>query len=317
MHTAPTLLLLSLLPALALAQQPPPDPAPEPSPPRLVTEQTRADPAESARLTRPGQRVFEDTFDTEASFRSWFEVRGRDEGHAAIDTAAGHVHGGKGSLRLTSIARDGKSSGAGAERWLGDEGYDCVHLRYWIRYADDYDQGNLHHTGGSISGVAGTGKWDGMGGAGLRPAGDDNFSTRVEGWRDWRRLPAPGYLHCYTYWMEMQQNPDGHYWGNMLEPAAAERFVPPLGKWLCVEQRVAVNTPGAADGELAVWLDGRLYLHYRGLRWRSTGSVRIKRIGLLAYVHEARRDNTVWFDDVVVATGYIGTGEPPADPAAK
>lgn len=313
MHLAHTLTPIPLLTALALAQEPPPDPPY----PRLVTGETRADAAESARLTRPGERLFADSFDTDASFASWFEVRGRKEGRAAIDHEAAHVHGGAGSLRLTSTANDGKSCGAGAELWLGDEGHECVHLRYWIRYADDYDQGNLHHTGGSIAGVAGTDKWGGMGGAGLRPAGDDNFSTRVEGWRDWQRVAAPGYLHCYTYWMDMKRGRDGNYWGNMLEPAVAERFVPPRGAWLCVEQRVALNAPGAADGELAVWLDGRLYLHYRGFRWRSTDSVRIKRIGLLTYVHEARRDNTAWFDDVVVATGYIGTGEPPPDPAAK
>lgn len=313
MPTARAVTLLCLLSVTTVGQDAPAD-APYP---RLVTAETRADADELARLTRPGTRLFEDGFESEASFGSWFEVRGREQGSAAIDRLAAHVHAGKGSLRLTSAGNDGKASGAGAELWLGDEGHDCVHLRYWIRYADDYDQGNLHHTGGSIAGVAGTNKWGGMGGAGLRPAGDDNFSTRVEGWRDWRRLDPPGYLHCYSYWMDMRRGRDGNYWGNMLAPVEAERFVPPRGTWQCVELRVAVNTPGKADGELAVWLDGRLYLHHTGFRWRSSDQVRIKRIGLSTYVHEAWRDNSAWFDDVVVATGYIGTGAPPADPATK
>jgi hypothetical protein len=96
----------------------------------------------------------------------------------------------------------------------------------------------------------------------------------------------------------------------MLGPAEAERFVPVRGRWLCVEQRVAVNTPGQADGELAVWLDGELYLHWRGFRWRSSDAVRIKRVSLMVYVHSARRDNRVCYDDLVVATGYIGPGGP-------
>jgi hypothetical protein len=285
--------------------------------PRLVTAATRADAAELARLTRPGQVLVTDGFESDASFRAYFEVRGRDDGDAAIATDPAAVHTGKASLQLTARSNDGKAAGAGIERWLGDDGHEQVHLRYWIRYAPDYDQGNLHHTGGSIAGVAGHDRWRGMGGAGKRPAGDDYFSTRVEGWRDWQRVAAPGFLHCYTYWMDMRRDRDGNYWGNMLGPAADERFVPERGRWHCVEQRVAVNAPGAADGELAVWIDGRLYLHYAGCRWRSTADVRIRRIGLLAYVHEARRDNTVWFDDVVVATGYVGTGAPPAEPAAK
>ena len=90
-----------------------------------------------------------------------------------------------------------------------------------------------------------------MGTAGLRPAGDDYCSTRVEGWRDWQRVAAPGFLHSYTYWQDMARDRDGHFWGNMLMPVAAERCVPRRDHWLCVEQRLALGTPGGDDGELA------------------------------------------------------------------
>jgi hypothetical protein len=303
------LLAVSLLLRAASGQENAASSAPYP---RLVTEATRKDEATLARLTKPGTLLFEDAFESEASFRSYFEVRGQKEGNAAIERERDAIHGGTGSLRLTSRANDGKSTGAGAELWLGDAGHDCVHLRYWIRYAPDYDQGNLNHTGGSICGLVGTNKWTGMGTAGQLPKGDDHFSTRVEGWRDWQRVDAPGFLHSYTYWMDMKRDRDGNYWGNMMGPASDERVVPKRGEWLCVEQRVAVNTLGKDDGELAVWLDGKLYAHHEGFRWRSTAEVKCKRIGLLVYVHEARRDNTVWFDDVAVSTGYIGTGKPRA-----
>jgi hypothetical protein len=92
----------------------------------------------------------------------------------------------------------------------------------------------------------------------------------------------------------------------MFAPAEPQRFVPVLGKWLCVEQRIAANTPGKDDGELAVWLDGALYQHWTGFRWRSTDAVKIKRMTLMVYVHAATRDNTVFYDDVVVSTGYVG-----------
>jgi hypothetical protein len=277
--------------------------------PQLVTHRTRADQDEMARLTRSGTVLFEDGFESDDSLASYFELGGRDEGRVQIVDAPELVNAGRRALQLSSTDSGGKSCGASAVRWLGDEGHDCVHLRYWIRYAADYDQGNLHHTGGSLAGVAGTDKWRGMGGAGQRPVGDDHFSTRVEGWRDWQRVAEPGAMHCYTYWMDMRRDRDGSYWGNLLGPAASGRVVPPLGRWHCVEQRVAVNTPGRADGELAVWIDGELYLHYRGFRWRSTEDVRIKRATLLVYVHEARRDNRVVYDDLVVSTGYVGPGK--------
>ena len=140
----------------------------------------------------------------------------------------------------------------------------------------------------------------------MRPAGDDHFSTRFEAWKDWGRVEAPGYLFCYTYWMDMQRDRDGNYWGNMLGPVEAERFVPERDRWYCAELMVKVGDPGVANGELAAWIDGKLYLHYTGFRWRSTAEVKLKRFDLGVYVHAATRDNVVWYDDVVLSTGYIG-----------
>ena len=73
--------------------------------------------------------------------------------------------------------------------------------------------------------VVGADRWAGMGSAGIRPRGDDRFNSCCEPWCDWRKLPSPGYLILYTYWMEMARDRDGHYWGNMLGPVDAERMV--------------------------------------------------------------------------------------------
>ena len=61
--------------------------------------------------------------------------------------------------------------------------------------------------------------------AGIRPQGDDHFSSSLEPWRDWRRHPAPGFMFPCTYWMDMKRDRDGHYWGNNLYPADSERAV--------------------------------------------------------------------------------------------
>ena len=271
--------------------------------PVLVTAQTRADREELARLQTPGEVLFRDGFDDDASLGNYFELLGKDRDRITIHTEA--PHSGAGALQLVTEDRGGEACGAGVRLWL-DKGRECLHLRYWIRYAADYDQGNLNHTGGSISGVAGEDKWRGLGTAGKRPVGDDHCSTRVEGWRDWQRVPAPGFLFSYTYWMDMARDPDGNFWGNLLMPVAVERCVPPRDRWLCVEQRLQLNTPGRDNGELAVWLNGELYTHWRGLRWRSADALLCRRIALDLYVHESRRQNRVWYDDVVVSTGYIG-----------
>jgi hypothetical protein len=280
--------------------------------PKLVTDATRGEPQALAALQRPGEVVFEDAFESDDSLKKYFEIRGLAEGRAKRTADPALAHSGSGALQLTAAARGGKESGSGATAWLGDNGYDRLYLRLYIRYAADYDQGNLNHTGGSLAAVAGHDRWAGMGTAGLRPRGDDRFNSRFEPWCDWRRLPPPGYLFLYTYWMEMARDRDGHYWGNMLGPAERERAVPARGRWHCLEHMIKANDVGQANGELAAWIDGKLYIHYTGIRWRSSAEVRLKRLDLGVYIHAAAQDNTVWYDDVVASTGYVG---PKAEPA--
>jgi hypothetical protein len=167
-------------------------------------------------------------------------------------------------------------------------------------------QGNLHHVGGGLAGVVGADKWAGMGKAGIRPNGDDRFSSRFEPWRDWGRYAPPGFMFLYTYWMDMRRDKDGHYWGNNLYPADAERVALQRDRWYCLEQMIRVNDVGKADGELAAWIDGKLYIHYKGFRWRSAEDVKLKRFEIGVYVHQAKQDNTVWYDDVALSTGYLG-----------
>jgi hypothetical protein len=145
-----------------------------------------------------------------------------------------------------------------------------------------------------------------MGKAGLKPNGNDRFTCRFEPWCDWKRVPPPGYLFLYTYWMDMKRDKDGHFWGNNLEPAKERRVNLQRDRWYCLEHQIRANTPGKADGELAAWIDGKLYLHFKGIRWRSEEAVKLKRFEIGVYIHQAAKDNTVWYDDVAVSTGYVG-----------
>ncbi len=274
--------------------------------PELATAQTLASREALARLERPGKIVFKDDFETDDCWKNYFEVQGRKEGHTRLTQEPSHVHRGTGALQVTAPNRSGKSSGAGVIGWLGPQGYDQLYMRRYVKFADDYDQGNLNHTGGGLAGVAGSDKWFGMGKAGIRPKGDDWFSSRFEPWRDWGRYEPPGYMFLYTYWMDMRRDRDGNFWGNNLVPAENDRIAIKRGRWYCWEHMIKVNTIGKADGELAAWIDGKLYIHYRGFRWRSDEDVRLKRFELMVYIHKSERDNTVWYDDLVISTGYVG-----------
>jgi hypothetical protein len=69
---------------------------------------------------------------------------------------------------------------------------------------------------------------------------------------------------------------------------------------------IKTNDVGRANGELAAWIDGALFLHYVDFRWRADAAVLLKRFGLDIYVHKAARTNEAWYDDVVLSIGYVG-----------
>lgn len=298
---------LSLLFVLPLALLSIGDDETDPPPyPRDVTLETLKDAKALAALQAPGKVLFEDGFESDASLDRFFDIHGRDDGRTSVAIDEELAHGGKGVLKLSTPAREEGSAAAGVSAWLGKEGHDCVYFRRYIRFPQDYDQGHLHHVGGGLAGVASDGKWDEMGQAGVRPTGDDRFSAGFEPWREWGRTDSPGYLFLYTYWMDMKQGGDGNWYGNMLEPPKERRIVPKRDEWVCLEQMIQVNDVGEANGEMAAWVDGKLYLHWKGFRWRTTERLRIKRFNLGLYLHEARKANTVYYDDVVVSTGYVG-----------
>ncbi len=275
--------------------------------PQDVTLDTLANPAKAARLEGAGVTIHTETFEAADALAEWYNFDPDSERpeRAEVVLDAGEARSGRGALRLTTADRDGASSGVGPHYWF-HPGHDTVYFRRYIRFAEDYDQGHLNHVGGSLYAVAGDDRWGQMGKAGLKPDGDDRFGARLEPWRDWARHTPPGAMMLYTYWMDMKPDRSGPYYGNNLMPPPDRQITLDRGRWHCLEHMIRANTPGEADGEMAAWIDGKLYIHLTGFRWRTTAELRLKRVSLDIYVHSSEQANTVWYDDVALATGYIG-----------
>lgn len=271
-----------------------------------ATAQTLANPSELARLQTPGTLLFEEGFESSEALDRFYNLREADRGAQEIISDESIAHSGKGALQLHTIDEGGESSDAGVTYWLGD-GADTVYYRRYIRFADDYDQGNLNHVGGSLYAVAGDNPSAQMGRAGKKPDGDDRFGAGFEPWRAWGKHTPPGAMMLYTYWMDMKVSGDGvNYWGNNFFPTEDKLTVLKRGVWHCLEHALISNTPGKADGEMAAWVDGELYMHIKGFRWRSSTDVKPKRLTCGMYIHGSTKENMLWYDDVAASTGYIG-----------
>lgn len=267
-----------------------------------LTEKTAQDAAALRALQQTGQVFFREDFESDDWHKRFFDHRGLKDGRLTLTSEAARVCAGRKSLQCK--LPPGKEAVACASLWF-PAGHEKVHLRWYTRFGEDFDQGNLMHFVG-LAGVAGTNRYAGMGQAGIRPTGYDRFTTGFEPWRSWGKFQAPGAMNFYSYFpgMKGDRQMKGKYWGNQFMPQNAA--VPRRGKWHCFEVMLKANEVGQKNGEQAAWIDGRLYAHFAGIEWRKSADVRIKRVYLGVYIHDNPKENVVLFDEMALSTGYIG-----------
>ena len=231
-------------------------------------------------------------------------------GGPSITRDTEHVHSGRQAFEYTL-----NGPGAIGVRKYLSAGFDRLFFRYYIKYDRAFP--GAHHVGGWLAARA-SGLPDAN--PGVRPDGANQFDISLDHWTLDRRIVPPGDLIAYVYHMEQQ-----HEWGEVFYPSGktlpgvnAARgifgpsfiprrdFRPVLGRWYCYELMVQANTPAQRDGRVAFWVDGRLIGDFPNLRFRNVDRLKINQANLSMYESRARGFERVWFDDVVVATAYIG-----------
>ena len=75
------------------------------------------------------------------------------------------------------------------------------------------------------------------------------------------------------------------------------------------------NTPGQRDGQVMVWMDGRLIIQVNKLRFRDVDTVKIRRFTVENYFGGGRKKDTspkdqrIYIDNLVVSREKIGCME--------
>ena len=262
-----------------------------------------------AGIERDPAVLFHDDFETGKPGSRWTKRRYAEYIYPETDPG---IARGRQSVRM--VCTKGKRSGMKLEKTLG-EGREELYMRHYARYGPDF--GYLHHGGSGFSGFV-KGHPHPGGGAGICPDGNKYFWSTFEPDGRWGKYKPPGNVIFYTYWWKMKIGWRNKYWGNHFTPTT--QINPGTGKWICLEWRVKTNTPGQPDGELDCWANGVKCGEFRGINWRRSGEVKIGSVRLSHYMEEKdyKPDwgptRTLWYDDVVVATSYIG---PMATQASK
>lgn len=284
----------------------------------------------------PGDRGIQDdaavafTDDFEASesgvipsgFRKGDEKRWDNSYGACLVTEnPASVHSGRKGLEFT-LPYDPSRNGGGmaVQKFLG-EGYDTLFLRYYAKFGADTE---LYH-GGAHNGACIAARAPGVPQTcpGIRADGSNKITVVLDTWRPREEVPSPGDLVTYVYHMDQ-----GGRWGDQFFPSGRvnppgrdlfgehfvprEDFIPERGRWYCYELMVKTNAPGARDGRIAFWVDGQLRADFPNLRFRNVDTLKLNRFDL-GFGTENRRvhsDITMCYDDVVLATSYVGPQVP-------
>jgi len=263
---------------------------------------------------------FEDSLGAVAT--RWESVKNKEIMSLSADTSK--VSSGKKSLLLSHVG--GKSTGGHLYRRMLP-GYDQLYLRFYVKFDTKcYPIHHFVHLGGYNPATP----WP-QGGAGIKPKGDERFTTGIEPFgKNWR-------WDFYSYWMEMRHSPDQKSWGH--DFINDKNLKVQKGEWICVELMMKMNEPTSErNGEQAVWIDGRPWIkegqvishlgqgfpkgkwvwdsftpdakgkEFEGFRWRKNEKLNINFLWMLLYITKAPEGyvSKVWFDDIVVAKNYIG-----------
>lgn len=266
-------------------------------------------------ISRDKAVLFHDDFEEGKLSGKWDEVslrkgrQAKDAPEPVVGETNSAIARGKRSARV-QLRKDGYED-VTFVKWLRP-GHDELFMRYYVRYGNDY--GYHGHGGGGFMADAGKG---GFKGAGKAPDGDKFFWATLEPIGSPGRWPwdPPGALIFYAYWWKMKPDGRGNYWGNWFQPKPDQ--VPKRETWVCVEWRVRANTADKEDGELDCWIDGKKCGEFRNINWRSTNDLKVNKVQLSLWLESASYEKlgggtsrTVWYDDVVVATKYIGPKAP-------
>jgi hypothetical protein len=268
-------------------------------------------PGDSGIAKDPAVVLHEDFERTGLDTRRWTNVSNKAAALNLVRQTA-NVHGGKQALQITATM--GKNTGGHLFSRF-DKGYDKLHCRFMVKFDKD-----IQYVDELLALVAALPAGKGPAEVtGEKPAGERHFSLgvvpRPAEKSDEKQYAPPGGWSFSGMSHKMPRADAGEHQRALIDGPFAQA---PRGRWQCVELMVVANSPGKADGELAMWLDGKPIVHHKKLDWRTDDKLKLNGLWLRLAVRDRdnarQKINRVWFDDVVVATEYIG---PPTDPKAK
>lgn len=299
------LLLNSLFGATTFAQAPPPLPT--------GNNGIAAKYPEDAGIGSDAAVLYADDFESYSSTSPNWQASGHwnnSYGNLSIVTGASAFAGNQ-SVQMLVPANSSQSAEGLAKSITPNQ--DTLFVRFYEKFMSGYSASGSIHNGVSV-----TSHYPGPG----NPANGANFfESDAENSCDLSSTTQPCYTNSYNYYVGQRGNYGDHWYpdGTVLPDSSLQynwgpyfisrpQFVPNENQWYCYELMVQANTPGLSDGRVAIWVNGNLIGDWQNIVFRTTNALQIDLASLQFYLGSNTNsvNEIIWFDNVVMATSYIG-----------
>jgi len=249
--------------------------------------------------------IFVEDFEHPDWDKGWQERSKGHRRHGSLEADPKIVHSGKNSLKLTFVPEARKDGAGWMHHWY--EGSDLAYLRYYYRLSvgGNWSNQKLMQLHGHKRGVR-FGR-----GAGSRGIDWLSAGTGVGGQNGppWKKTTL------YNYHPHQKGN-----FGDVVGPT--EKNPPPSNEdeWICKEFMVKLNDIGKINGEMRMWVNGKLVLEKTDMEWRRYRDVVINDLMQPTYTHsppKVGKKRIVWLDSIVLAKRYIGPMRPAREGSRK
>lgn len=203
------------------------------------------------------------------------------------------------SLKVSYPEGAGGLSNSGGQDVLLMTPRDEYVLSYHVRFDEDFDWGDpSKNVGGKLPGLSGGAASANAGCSGGENCnGSNGFSVRYM-WRE------NGEAHIYVYDMDKSGRFPARF---PLRRSNGNKMFFPRGEWIHLVMRVKVNTGSSNNGEVQVWINNEEVLNKTDYKFVTNGD-KVEKF-LFSTFHGGsgsnwapRRNNTAWFDDVLITT---------------
>ena len=163
--------------------------------------------------------------------------------------------------------------------------FNQLYYSYKIKFAHNFD----FVKGGKLPGIAG----GTANTSGNKPNGSDGWSVRMMWSRD-------GKLVQYVYHPDQKRSFGDAFEWKMLPLK--------INEWHTIKTRVRMNTPGKRNGLIQSWLNGKLVLDRRDVRFRDNHKLKIDRFMFASFFGGSdptwapKRDQAIYLDEFVLST---------------